>query len=166
VDSLSRAGEADDVVAVVIGAGSTPGEARPLGATALAVATGLRKPLVVVPPDGPRDAAIRRVLVPIEGARSMSLTPRAIIELADVVDLDILALHVIEREALPAVTDQPQHEWQAWAQEFIRRYCDWHSGTLRLVTRVGRPEELVPRAVEELNADLVAMGWSQEPCCS
>ena len=165
VESLIHAGEADDVVAMVIGARSTPGGSRPLGSTALAVATQLSKPIVVVPPDIPPDIPpgdrIRRVLVPIDGARSAALTPRATIEPAEGAEIDIVALHVLEKDVLPAVTDQPQHEWRAWAQEFIHRYCDWHVGTLRLETRVGRPQDLVPEAAETLNVDLVALGWSQ-----
>jgi hypothetical protein len=74
----------------------------------------------------------------------------------------MIALHVFEEEQLPAFTDQPQHEWREWAREFICRYCRWYSGTLRLETRVGRVRDLVPRVAEEVAADLVALGWSQE----
>jgi Universal stress protein family len=128
----------------------------------LAVATGLPKPIVVVPPDAPSDGPVRRVLVPIEGARSVPRTPRAIIDLTETAEVEMIALHVLEEEQLPAVTDQPQHEWQVWVQEFIRRYCRWHIGTLRLETRVGRAQDLVPAVAEAMGVDLVALGWSRE----
>jgi len=42
LDRLLECGRAEDVVAMVIGARGTPGGRRPLGSTALAVATSLR----------------------------------------------------------------------------------------------------------------------------
>jgi nucleotide-binding universal stress UspA family protein len=162
VDSLVEAGEAAHVTAVVIGARGTPGGPRPLGSTAMAVATRLGKPLVVVPPDTPPDGPVRRVLVPVEGPGSPSPPPRVIVDLAETAEVDLVVLHVLEEHALPAVTDQPQHEWPAWGREFINRYCRWHHGALRLETRVGRARDLVPRVAEEVAADLVALGWSQE----
>jgi nucleotide-binding universal stress UspA family protein len=150
------------VVAMVMGAGGTPGGPGPPGITALAVAARLPKPIVVVPPDASRDGPLRRVLVPIEGARSASLTPQAVIDLAETAEIELIALHVLEQELLPAFTDQPQHEFAAWTQEFIDRYCHWHSGTLRLETRVGRVRDVVPVVAEEVDADLVALAWSQE----
>ena len=35
-------------------------------------------------------------------------------------------------------------------------------GTVRLETRVGRIDELVPLVAEECDCDLIALGWSQE----
>src|SRR5262245_44364170 len=50
VDRLVEAGESEDVVALAIGARGTRDGRRPLGGTAAAVATRLRKPVAVVPP--------------------------------------------------------------------------------------------------------------------
>ncbi len=163
VKSLVEAGRPDEVVAMVIGARSMLAGPRPLGSTALAVATSLPKPIVVVPPDAEIRETIRRVLVPLEAAeRSANYTPRGIIELAQDTELDMIGLHVYQEDSLPAFTDQPQHEREAWGREFIRRYARWRSGTIRLETRVGRAADLLPVVAEEVDADLVALGWSRE----
>jgi nucleotide-binding universal stress UspA family protein len=161
-DRLIEAGQDDDVIAVVIGARATPSGRRPLGSTAFAVATGLLKPVVVVPPDAHVRPEFRSVLVPLEGTTSTSLAPRSIVELAGGAKLDVIALHVHEEDEIPAFTDQPQHEDAAWAQEFLERYCPWGIGTVRLERRVGRRDELVPLVAEQTNCDLIALGWAQE----
>jgi nucleotide-binding universal stress UspA family protein len=162
VDVLIEAGDATDVAAVVIGARGVPSDPRPLGGTALAVATSLLKPVVVVPPDAAPPEALRRVLVPLEGTVSTSLAPRSIIELARGAELDVLVLHVHDASSLPSFTDQPQHENAAWAQEFLTRYCPWGIGLAHLETRVGTGAAVVPAVAEESGCDLIALGWSQD----
>jgi nucleotide-binding universal stress UspA family protein len=159
---VEAAGHAD-VAVLVIGARGTPAGPRPLGGTARAIVTALRKPVVVVPPDARVATVIRRVLVPIEGIPSAGVPPpNPILELAKDAELDMVVLHVYEEASLPAFTDQPQHWHEAWAQEFIRRYCDWHTGTLWLETRVGRAPDMVPQVADEIDADIVALGWERD----
>jgi nucleotide-binding universal stress UspA family protein len=160
VDALLEAAGADDVEAVVIGARDTPGGRRPLGSTALAVATSLAKPVVVVPPDARPPTAVRRVLVPLEGI-SLSLTPRRIVALGQAADVEVVVLHVRDEASLPLFNDQPHHELVAWQREFLSRYCPWGIGSVRIETRVGRSEELVPLVAEQTQADLIALGWGQ-----
>lgn len=160
VDRLVEAGEADDVAMVVIGARSTPSGRRPLGGTAVRVATALSKPVVVVPPDARVPSAFRRVLVPLEGTRSTSLAPRSMVELAG--KIDVVVLHVLEEDSIPGFTDQPQHEQPAWEEEFLARWCPWGIGSVQLESRVGRSDVVVPAAAEECRCDLIALGWSQE----
>jgi nucleotide-binding universal stress UspA family protein len=160
VDALLTAARANDVEALTIGARKTPAGMRPLGSTALAVATSLAKPVVVVPPDASPPATVRRVLVPVEGI-SPSLTPRRIVALGQSADVEVVVLHVRDEASLPSFTDQPQHELAAWEREFLNRYCPWGIGSIRIVTRVGRSEELVPLVAEEANVDLIALGWAQ-----
>jgi nucleotide-binding universal stress UspA family protein len=161
VDRLLEAGHEEDVTAVVIGARGTPGGRRPLGSTALAVATSLLKPVAVVPPEARIAPELRRVLVPLEGTASTSLAPRSMVELACDAKLDVIALHIHTEEDLPAFTDQPQHEHEAWAREFLARYCPWGIGAVRLERRVGRSDELVPQVAEEARCDMIALGWAQ-----
>ncbi len=158
---LLRAASEPDVAALVVGARATPAGRRPAGGTALAVATSLDKPVLVVPPDG-RVGPLRRALVPIEAGDDPGMAPRAIFEPARGTELEVIALHVIDEERLPAFTDQPQHETAAWAHEFLRRYCPWGIGTVGLETRVGRAEELVPVVADEADVDIVALAWAQE----
>ena len=162
VERLAEAAAADDVAALVVGARGTPAGARPVGSTAFELMTSLTKPLVVVPPDVARPAELRRVLVPLEGTISTALAPRRLIELASGADLDVVVLHVHDDSSLPAFTDQPQHEADAWAEEFLARYVPGSLGDVRLEVRVGRREEEILRAAEETGADLIALGWSQD----
>jgi nucleotide-binding universal stress UspA family protein len=155
VESLVAAGCADDVAAVVIGARSTRHGGRPLGSTALGVATSLPKPVVVVPPDARVAAELRCILVPLEGTRSTSLAPRSIVELARGAEIDVLALHVHAGE-LPDTDDD------GWAREFLERYCPWGLGSVRLERRSGRTDELVPLAADEAGCDLIVMGWNRQ----
>lgn len=157
---LDRAGR-EAVAALVLGARNTPGDSRPLGSTAFAIATNLRKPVVVVSPDA-RTGTLSRVLVPIESGVSASLTPRAIVELARGTELEVVVLHVHAPESLPAFTDQPQHEQADWSREFVRRYCPWGIGGVALEVRTGSVEELVPLVADQTSADIVALGWAQE----
>lgn len=162
VEQLLDQTRPEEVVALVLGARGTPSDRRPLGSTAVAIATSLRKPVVVVPPNTRTTGALRRALIPIEGGLSASLTPRAIVELAQGAELEVVVLHVHEPTSLPAFTDQPQHEHSAWAREFVRRCCPWGIGAVRLEVRIGSAEELVPLVAEQERVDIIALGWAQE----
>ena len=162
VERLVEAGGAEHVVALAIGARGTSAARHPLGGTAAAVASALRKPVLVVPPDADATPRFRRILVPLEGTVSSSLAPRAIFALAPDAEIDALVLHIHDQSSIPAFTDQPQHERPAWSREFLRRYCPWGIGTVGLETRVGRSGELIPEVAEEHGCDLIVLGWSQE----
>jgi nucleotide-binding universal stress UspA family protein len=160
VPALIEASAAEDVVALVVGTRGLPG--RPVGSTAIEVITSVLKPVVVVPLDGQPHRTLERVLVPLEGTMPTSLAPRGIIELAQDANLDLIILHVHDAASLPAFTDQPQHQARAWGEEFLARYCPWGIGKVRLELRVGRREDEILAAVEDTQAQLIALGWSQE----
>jgi nucleotide-binding universal stress UspA family protein len=152
VERLIDAGKAPDVAAMVIGARGTIGSSHALGSTALAVVTSLRTPVVVVPPTAQVAPRLRRVLVPLEGTTSSSLAPRSIIELASGAEVEVIVLHFGGVE----VGDEP------WTREFLARYCPSGVGTVRLERRAGKREELVPLVAEELQSDLIVLGWAQQ----
>lgn len=162
VEHLLDRARTEEVVALVLGTHGTPGDRRPLGSTAVSIATSLQKPVVVVPPDTRTAGALRRALIPIERGLSGSLVPQAIIELTQGTELEVVVLHVHEPTSLPAFTDQPQHEHPAWAREFVRRYCPWGVGSVRLEVRIGCADEIVPLVAEEERVDIIALGWAQE----
>jgi nucleotide-binding universal stress UspA family protein len=161
IERLIEAGEESEVLALVLGARGTPAGRRPLGTTALAVATSLGKPVVVVPPDASASSRLRRVLIPIEGGPFATLAPRPIMRIAQGAELEVVVVHVHDEASIPAFTDQPQHEREAWEQEFLRRYCPWGGGCAFEV-RVGRAEEVIPRLAREAGVDLLVLGWAQE----
>jgi nucleotide-binding universal stress UspA family protein len=162
VPALIEAGMAEDVVALVLGARRTPAGARPVGGTAFEVMRALPKPLAIVPPDASTPGRLRRVLVPLEGTGSTSIAPQSVIKLARAAKLEVVIVHVLDDASLPAFTDQPQHETTAWRQEFLARWCPWGVKDLRVDMRVGVREEQILAAAEEDDADIIALGWSQE----
>ena len=60
----------------------------------------------------------------------------------------------------PLFSDQPHHEADAWAREFLRRHCP-RPELVTLETRVGVPGEHVLRVAREAGVDMVALGWSR-----
>lgn len=161
VDRLVEAGDDEDVVAMVIGARSARLGRRPAGHVALQLIVALRKPLIVVPPQAPVPFALERVLVPLDGTRVTAAALQRTIELACETDAEVVALHVHDAESLPLFSDQPQHEIESWTQEFLARYCP-PAERVRLEVRVGVPGEHVLRVAEEIDADLIALGWAQD----
>ena len=158
--ALVRAAEHPEVVALVVGARGLP-RRRKVGSTALEVITSLHTPVVVVPPEITEQTRLKRVLVPLEGTPLTSLAPKELIELAEDADVEVIVLHVHGPASLPPFTDQPQHEAEAWREEFIARYCPWGIGKVSMQIRVGDLEHEIVRATADTNADLVAIGWEQ-----
>jgi nucleotide-binding universal stress UspA family protein len=152
VERLVDAGQAPGVDAVVIGARGTRRSGHPLGSTALAVVTSLRTPVVVVQPAAEVAPRLRRVLVPLEGTMSSRLAPRSVIELAEGAEVDVTALHV----------DGAEEEDEEWTRAFLARYCPWGVGKVRLERRTGRRKEVIPLVAEELQSDLIVLGWAQQ----
>jgi nucleotide-binding universal stress UspA family protein len=162
VPTLVEAAAAPDVVLLVVGARRLAKGGKPIGKTALDVITSLLKPVVVVPPHAVCGPELRRVLVPLEGTVSSSLAPKGIIEVAHDAELDVFVLHVHDASTLPSFTDQTQHQVRAWGEEFVARYCPWGIGKVTVELRVGRPAEEILAVAEETEAQLIAIGWSQE----
>jgi nucleotide-binding universal stress UspA family protein len=161
VAALAEVARRDEVEALVVGARDTPAGGRPAGRTALQVIESLSKPVVVVPPLCRTPPRLQRVLLPLEGTARTSLAPTALLELAHDADVDVDVLHVHDEASLPLFTDQPQHETEAWTEEFVARYCPYGLRSINVELRVGRPEEEILRAVDETGVDLLALGWNQ-----
>ena len=161
--TLARAVEEDDdTVALVVGTRARPHSGREIGSTALEVVTTAHKPVFAIPPELPAEFAVRRVLVPLEGSLSTSYAPYAALDAPGVEHIDLVILHVLEEHALPAFSDQPQHEWETFFNEFLARYSRWPFEQVRLVTRVGRPDQHILPVARDTNCDLIALAWAQE----
>jgi nucleotide-binding universal stress UspA family protein len=157
---LIDAAEDPGVVQVVLGARSSRTGKRPAGHTALRLARSLTKPLVVVPPDVPLPVRFERILVPLDGTRTTADALAATVGLACERDIEVIALHVYDYADLPLFNDQPHHEADAWAREFLRRYST-DPELVKLETRVGVPGEHVLQVARDNAVDMVALGWSQ-----
>ncbi|HYU56939.1 MAG TPA: universal stress protein [Actinomycetota bacterium] len=161
-ESLVEAGAAEDVVALVVGTRGMPGGRYPAGRTALQVITTLGKPLVMVPPASTGPHHLERVLVPLEGTAESAHTVRSIVEMAARLDLEVVVLHVATDGTIPRFEDQPHHETEAWALEFVARYAPSPTARVRLELRAGVPGEEVVGVARDVAADLVILGWSQD----
>jgi len=148
----------DDVVAGAIGVRGLPGSHRPPGHLALALAERSEKPLLVVPPEARVPEALRRVLIAMEGTPSRPRRLKRALQLVDSFGLDVIIVHVDDRDSIPAFSDQVQHETDAYADAFLAQYASGlHRSQLEL--RIGEPVDEIVVVAESSGADIVAMGF-------
>jgi nucleotide-binding universal stress UspA family protein len=160
VGGLLEAAADDAVAMLVLGARATQAGRRPAGHVALELARSVRKPVVLVPPDTPVPVRLGRILVPLDGTSVTDEALAATVRLACRAEVDVIALHVYDYADLPLFSDQPHHEADAWAREFLRRHCP-RPELVTLETRAGVPAEHVLRVARDDGADMVALGWSR-----
>jgi nucleotide-binding universal stress UspA family protein len=161
IRALVEAGRSAQVVGVVLGARGVETGRRPAGHVALELAVSLSKPLVVVPPSAPVPIELHRILVPLNGRRTTSVALAETLMLAARQELELVVLHVHDQTSIPFFSDQPHHEVESWAQEFLRRHC-LYPERVQLEVRIGIPGENVLKVAAETSADLIALGWSQD----
>jgi nucleotide-binding universal stress UspA family protein len=161
LEKLVEAGHEDDVVGLVIGTRAGRLARRLLGHVALDLLVAVSKPLVLVPPQAAIPFRFQRVLVPLDGTSVTAAALTETVELARGSAVEVEVLHVYDEESLPLFSDQPQHETESWAREFLARYCP-NVDLGRLHLRVGRPGEHVVQVARETGADLIALGWAQD----
>jgi nucleotide-binding universal stress UspA family protein len=163
VIEIRSAAAGDDVRGVVLGSRGLPAAARAIGSTALELIQQLAKPVVVVPPTAVvQTGRLHRLLIPLDGTGETASAVHVLLRrLVPDATLDVVALHVFEADDIPAFSDQPGHETEAWTQEFLQRWLPGH-GDVTLETRVGRAADTVRTVVHEVDADIVALGWKQD----
>lgn len=162
VEEIVRAGRRDDVAALVLGARATRGGPRPAGHTSLEVITSVRKPVLVVPPSAAVRDTLRRGLAPMDGTIQGAEGMRGAIEIACHADMELVVAHVHDEPGIPMFDDQPQHESEAWAREFLARYCPETVASGKMELRVGVPGREILALVRDTACDLVLAAWSQD----
>lgn len=145
-----------------------------LGSVAEAVLRHAPCPIILVQPErGLLPWALRRILLPHDGTPTTAAAMDPAGELAHRTGADILVLHVAVPNAerpsepgtltTPCYLDQPQHEWPAWASEFLDRMTALgHSPAevkFRLSMAVGEPGQEIVRFALQHEIDLVALAW-------
>ena len=144
-----------------------------LGRTALAVLREAPCPVVLVNPKLALDRwTVRKVLLPHEGDPATSEAVRPGAELARHAGADLIVLQVASADAPllhgrgslapPVYVDQPQHEWSAWAAEFIERLgcvCPLADLRVRLLLGRGNPAAEILRVARDYAADLIVLAW-------
>lgn len=158
--ALLAAIEAPEVVAVVLGARSLPGDPRPMGHTALEVAQQSRKPVLVVTPEigAATSQPFRRLLLPLEGSRQSS---RPVIDtLLPLVtrDVELVILHVFTAETTPKFLDRPGPDLELLGDELRDRHCP---DAAKIELRTGLVGQRVEEVCRENTADLIVLAWSQ-----
>jgi len=161
IGALVEAGRSAQVAGVVLGARGVEGGRRPAGHVALELALSLPKPLVVVPPAAPVPIELCRILVPLNGRRTTAVALAETLMLASRQELELVVLHVHDQASIPLFSDQRHHEVESWAQEFLRRHCPYPE-RVQLEVRIGIAGENVVSVAEEVSADMIALGWSQD----
>lgn len=153
---------AEDVILGVIGARGGPGGRRPAGHVALAVAQAIRKPLVVVPPEGawPERGATCRVLAVLEDTPASVVAVDQLRHLFGGADLEVLPLHVFDTANVPPFWDQAHHAAESWGREFVARHLQDPASPFEL--RGGAPGICAVDVAEAASVDLVMLSWSQD----
>ena len=151
-------------------------DARPrtLGTVAEAVLRAARCPVVLVPPTrGRRDWALRQLLLPHDGTPTSAATIGPATDLASKAAAKLVVLHVATAGAerptepgtlvSPRYVDQPQHEWPAWAEEFLDRLRAVGRATdgvdIRLVLAQGEAGSAIVDFARRNDSDLIVLGW-------
>jgi nucleotide-binding universal stress UspA family protein len=143
-----------------------------LGRTAMKVLHDAQCPVVLVPPErGATPWHLHHVLVPHDGTPSTSAALQPAAELAERGRAELLVVHVTDIRAAPAETgslstpryvDQPQHEWPAWASEFVNRLaciCPLGHLHVRMFLAHGNTAAEILRLSEKQATDLIVLAW-------
>jgi nucleotide-binding universal stress UspA family protein len=157
--ALGRAAQEPDVAALVVGARGLPHGPRPAGRVTEALMTSLPGPLVVVPPTTRAVRRLRRILVALNGSPEATDALRPVTRAALDAGLAVVVVHVFDPRAAPAFADQPHHWSEAYLQEFRARNVVSADAEVHL--RAGDPPERLLDAAKQLDADLIALAWSQ-----
>ncbi len=131
-------------------------------------------PIVLIPREATdRPWQLRQILLPHDGTPVTAAALRPAMELARRAQAGLIVVHIVssapprvsEPGAMtsPRYTDQPQHEWPAWTNEFVERMRALsHEAArvkLRLLVAAGEPGAEIVRMAREHNADLTVLAW-------
>lgn len=133
----------------------------------------LDRVILVAPELGSRSWEPRRVLLAHDGSRTTDVATAQAADIAHRAGADVLAIHVAARNAsapvapgsmpAPRYLDQPQHEWPAWANEFLDRMIALGAPPakvrFKLMVTGGQPGSEIADFARENHADLVVAAW-------
>jgi nucleotide-binding universal stress UspA family protein len=162
VDSLTFAVGAEEILLQVLGSRANPADQRPVGSTAFSVIQRVGKPLVVVNPHVPPDQTTRlqRALVPLDGSDATAEAVDNIARRLCASDVEVIVLHVFDKEHVPQYMDHMPEALDAWTAEFIARYFEECEAPLE--TRAGEAPAAVLDVAATIGADMIVLGWGQD----
>jgi nucleotide-binding universal stress UspA family protein len=129
--------------------------------------------MLVTPESGSDPWHVRLVLLAHDGTPSADLAIAPTAQLAHRAGAEVIALHVAARGAerpeepgslpAPRYIDQPQHEWPAWASEFVDRMLALGGAAsainFKLLVTGGQPGSEIAQYARDNRADLVVLPW-------
>lgn len=145
-----------------------------IGELAEGIITKSTAHVLLVPPDRGREPwVIRRIVLAHDGSPSADAAIAPAADLAKRAGADVTALHVAARKApesiepgslpAPRYVDQPQHEWPAWANEFVQRMMALGASpaavNFKLLVTGGQPGSEIAQFARDNGADLVVATW-------
>jgi nucleotide-binding universal stress UspA family protein len=162
--ALIEAAKARGVEAVVVGAKNIASSAATPGHVTLETIATIGKPVLVVPPDAHRPSRLRNVVLPLDGKLQTAEGLSKAIEFASRHEMNVRVVHVHDESCLPPFEDQPQYEANAWAHEFVCRYCSGVPQDVEHLVdiRIGVPADEILAVSEECRADLIILAWKQD----
>jgi nucleotide-binding universal stress UspA family protein len=144
-----------------------------LGSIAEALLRQSRAPLLLVHPErGSAPWALHRILLPHDGTPITAAAVGPAFDLADRASAEVIVLHVSNSKAEPPepgslsgprYIDQPQHEWPAWAGEFLDRLTAAAGrvppADVRICLCHGEAGSEILHWAEAEVADLIVLAW-------
>lgn len=116
---------------------------------------------------------LHHILLPLDGAPSSAavIGPAVALAVASGAEIDVLYVATRARRphepgtlTTPRYVDQPQHEWPAWAQEFMSRSCmcvgkNLVTAPMHLFLRRGEPATEILALAAERQHNLIVLEW-------
>lgn len=178
VDEIVRcAAEEQAMLVIMTTRGHTAYEGRSLRPIPELVAQKVSCPVILVRPEnGPRIArmkALRRILLPLDGAPCMMevVAPAVILAEKSRAELDVLyvaslyeaTVEQAGKFTIPRYVDQPQYEWPVWVQQCLDRIGAYVGAPLEAPAHVfvgrGEPWDEILRLAAQRDSDLIALEW-------
>lgn len=157
--ALVEAVAEDDVIATVVPAHPERSPRYPVGPVVYDLLKQTLKPVLVVPLDVALPSALRRVLVPLDGAEASS---RAVLDQLLPLcakPIELVVLHVFTASTMPTMLDRPTRDLEILGKEFLRHHLP-HFHDIQLSP--GPAGQRVCEVSSEQNSDLVVLSWSME----
>jgi nucleotide-binding universal stress UspA family protein len=105
-------------------------------------------------------AAPRRVLVPLDASPASTRAVEPVVERLHAAGLQIISLHVFDKDHVPCFMDHMPDAYEIWRAEFLARYCPNFGA--RLLTRIGKVPAAVLQAALDEGADMILLSWGQK----
>lgn len=158
--------------------GETCDTTQKAGSVAIKVVENTYKPVLLIKPDVDLNYQNgkwipQKALIPLNGVpnSAQALLPAMDILAKTSAEIDLLHIscHTAEPPkekgtfTAPYYEDYPQHEWQSWSKEFMKRFCpvlrNHNHINLKVSLSHGNPAEEILNFAKENKNDFIAIAW-------